>query len=198
MLLFTLIATPACAALHIPHTVVEVFLGFNLVAAMAPLETRGARRVMFLVFAALVLIRLTLPAGWILRGAFWIGTLLGVFAAGAALHHAIRAASVAREHVYAGLSAYLLAGLFCGHFYWAMEHHAPGSIARQAQGAFTLAEGVYFSFCTLTTVGYGDFVPRTELARGVATLEAVAGQLYLAVLVARLIGLYVSRRGAAR
>jgi hypothetical protein len=45
---------------------------------------------------------------------------------------------------------------------------------------------------TLTTLGYGDIVPRSEAARGLAIMEAVAGQLYLAVLIARLVSLYVS------
>ena len=49
----------------------------------------------------------------------------------------------------------------------------------------------YYSFVTLATLGYGDIVPRSEAARGLAIMEAVAGQLYLAVLIARLVSLYV-------
>ena len=45
---------------------------------------------------------------------------------------------------------------------------------------------------TLATLGYGDIVPRSEAARGLGIMEAVAGQLYLAVLIARLVSLYVS------
>jgi hypothetical protein len=54
-----------------------------------------------------------------------------------------------------------------------------------------LAELNYFSFVTLTTLGYGDIVPRTRMARMLAQLEAVTGQLYLAVLVARLVALHI-------
>ena len=50
----------------------------------------------------------------------------------------------------------------------------------------------YYSFVTMTTLGYGDIVPVSSAARGLATLQAVVGQLYLAVLVARLVGLYVA------
>jgi hypothetical protein len=50
----------------------------------------------------------------------------------------------------------------------------------------------YFSFVTMTTLGYGDIVPVSSAARGLATLQAVVGQLYLAVLVARLVGLHVA------
>ena len=63
-----------------------------------------------------------------------------------------------------------------------------------APGQFSLANGIYFSFVTLATLGYGDVVPQTEIARGLAILEAVSGQLYLAVMVARLVSLYVGER----
>ncbi len=60
---------------------------------------------------------------------------------------------------------------------------------------------VYFSFCTLSTVGYGDIVPVSRLARSCAMMESVTGQLYLAILVARLVGLHIaatsSRQSAA-
>jgi voltage-gated potassium channel Kch len=49
---------------------------------------------------------------------------------------------------------------------------------------------LYFSFVTLATLGYGDIVPRSDVARGLAILEGVGGQLFLAVMVARLVSLY--------
>ena len=51
---------------------------------------------------------------------------------------------------------------------------------------------LYFSFATLTTLGYGDIVPVSPIARTLASLEAITGQLYLAVLVARLVGLHIA------
>jgi hypothetical protein len=49
----------------------------------------------------------------------------------------------------------------------------------------------YFSFVTLTTMGYGDIVPRTDIARSLVVLEAVAGQIYLVALMGRLISLHI-------
>src|SRR5436305_10933525 len=49
----------------------------------------------------------------------------------------------------------------------------------------------YFSFMTLTTVGYGDIVPHSQAARTMAILEAVMGQFYLMVLIGRLVGLHI-------
>jgi hypothetical protein len=58
----------------------------------------------------------------------------------------------------------------------------------------TESTSVYYSFVTLATLGYGDYLPRTDIARGVATFEVIAGQLFLAVLVARLIGAFSKGR----
>jgi hypothetical protein len=68
-------------------------------------------------------------------------------------------------------------------------------------GSFNLPEGgeeatryfLYYSFVTLTTLGYGDITPVTGLARSLSILEAVIGQLYLVVQVAWLVGVHVSQ-----
>ena len=57
---------------------------------------------------------------------------------------------------------------------------------------------LYFSFSTLTTLGYGDIVPLHPLARNLANLEAVIGQLYPATLLARLVSLEIEHRRQAR
>jgi hypothetical protein len=63
--------------------------------------------------------------------------------------------------------------------------------ARLRVGPDATMEAMYFSFATLTTLGYGDIVPTAPFARAMACLEALVGQLYLAVLVARLVGLHI-------
>jgi hypothetical protein len=119
---------------------------------------------------------------------------VGLLAAANALRSALRATAIGSEHIYAALSAYLLAGVSLGILYWALEQAWPGSLnyGGSVVKNFTEADGIYFSFVTLATLGYGDFVPKTEVARGLTVLEAVTGQLYLAVMVARLVSLYVS------
>ena len=92
------------------------------------------------------------------------------------------------EHLYAALSAYLLAGIFFGISYWVLEQIAPRTFT--TTGDFSRVSAIYFSFVTLATLGYGDIVPRSDVARGLAILEGVGGQLFLAVLVARLVSLY--------
>ena len=51
---------------------------------------------------------------------------------------------------------------------------------------------IYFSFSTMSTLGYGDIVPVSRLARSLSWLEALTGQLYLTILVARLVGLHIA------
>lgn len=100
------------------------------------------------------------------------------------------------EHVFAALSAYLLAGYFFALFYWIVEDLARGSFFMQGYGMLevklAMQQAVYFSFVTLSTLGYGDIVPVSPMARGLAVGEAIFGQLYLAVLVARLVGGYAA------
>jgi voltage-gated potassium channel Kch len=102
----------------------------------------------------------------------------------------MRARAIDAEHIYAALSAYLLAGLFFGLLHWAIALTWPGSFgeATATPGAFSLSTAIYFSFVTLATLGYGDVVPKTDVARGLAVFEAVGGQLYIAVMIARLVG----------
>jgi hypothetical protein len=64
---------------------------------------------------------------------------------------------------------------------------SPESSADPLRGLF------YYSLVTLTTVGYGDTTPVTPVAQGFSNLEAVLGQVYLAVLIARLVGLQVAQ-----
>ena len=166
------------------------------------MRTGNARRILFVLVA-------TALAGRFLTASFGeafssvshgIFTLVGLLAAANALRSALRATSIDSEHIYAALSAYLLAGLSFGVLYWALERGLPGSLyyGGGTIDRFSEADGIYFSFVTLATLGYGDFVPKSEVARGLVILEAVAGQLYLGVMVARLVSLYVSGTAAGK
>ena len=107
---------------------------------------------------------------------------------------ALRGRGVGTEQLYAALSAYLLAGLFFGVLYDLMSSAWPGSFALGGAAVeLTPPTAIYFSFVTIATLGYGDIVPASDAARGVAIVEAVAGQLYVAVMIARLVALHVDR-----
>ena len=97
--------------------------------------------------------------------------------------------SVTKDKIYGAISIYLLMGLAWASFY---AYLGPESFA-VAHGTM---DPIYYSFTTLTTLGYGDIVPVTPGARSVASLEAVAGVMFLAIAIARLLSLY-QREGRA-
>jgi Ion channel len=94
------------------------------------------------------------------------------------------------ERILAALDVYLLAGLAFAVGYWVLDQTWPASFGLASGRHLDLPGAIYFSFVTIATLGYGDIVPVSEAARGLAILEAVGGQMYLAVLVARLVTLY--------
>jgi voltage-gated potassium channel Kch len=90
----------------------------------------------------------------------------------------------------------LLIGITFGLAYLLIESLVPGSFKDTVQPGkhFTPADFTFFSFVTLTTVGYGDIVPWGPHARSLAILESVLGIMYPAVLVSRLVGLHGRKR----
>ena len=80
--------------------------------------------------------------------------------------------------------------------YAATELNLPGSFYGLAGGGHDemTRELFYYSYVTLTTLGYGDIGPVSPVARSLVTLEAVVGQLYLVVLVASLVGMFLADR----
>ena len=95
----------------------------------------------------------------------------------------------------ASVSVYFLIGVAFSYIYMSLEISHPGSIGEVAglQGPELFNQLLYFSFVTLTTLGYGDISPDTSIAQHWAILQAILGQFYLAVLVARLVSLYSAR-----
>jgi len=101
--------------------------------------------------------------------------------------------TVTLDTIRGGLSIYILFGFFWALLYQAFLIADPNSISVQ-QEAYSFSNLLYYSFTTLTTLGYGDIVPINPLVRNVAVLEAVIGQLFLATFIARLIGLHLSHQ----
>ncbi len=107
-----------------------------------------------------------------------------------------RMADVDANTLFAAINAYLLIGLTFAFGYMVVDALVPGSfdhnqiLMGDANEAFE--SFLYFSYVTLTTLGFGDITPQSLEAGAFVYTEAMIGQLYLAVLVARLVGLYKS------
>ena len=116
---------------------------------------------------------------------------------GAGLRVLFRPMVVTGNTISASLCAYLLLAMVWAYLYALVDLFVPGSFAYSLDDSFrmTIADGqavyaAYFSYVTITTLGYGDILPVTPPAMALATLEAFVGQMYIAILVARLVAVY--------
>lgn len=186
---------PALEAMGLRGRALEWMLAFALFAAVVGSWRARVPRVFLLCIGAAL-------AGWLALHVahFGPGPAIGPALLGGAgltlaaflLAGVLAEGRVDAERVSAALCVYLLAGIAFGGFFAAIEAAAPGSLA--GTGTIDLDDAVYFSFVTLATLGYGDIVPAASATRALAVLEAVFGQLYLAVLIARLVSLYARER----
>lgn len=104
-----------------------------------------------------------------------------------------RSGGISVYRIYGAIAVYLLLGICWGELYILVYLFEPSSFyfdPATQYGEPPISELIYFSFTSLTTVGFGDIVPVHPMARSLATLEALVGQLYPAVLLARLVTLY--------
>jgi hypothetical protein len=178
----------------------SVLLSLVLLAAVVAVADRKG-----VFFMALLLIIPAVGGRWINH--FWpelvpapvfltAGLILIAFVVENLLRFVLRAPSVNVEVLCASISAYLMLGLMWTMAYWLVDQLTPGgafsfntSAGARSMNGFN---ALYFSFITLSTVGYGDITPVSKIARWLAAMEAMTGLLYVAVLIARLVALYSS------
>lgn len=196
-LLLTLSGSPLLAALHFNHpAVLQSFVAVNLCIALLGIRNRRLSHMLVGICSVAIAIRLgadSISAPQLVAASYVTLVFLAFVATIDAVRVAMDSGEINAEHIYAALSAYMLAGVFFGVLHWAVELEWPGAYTVPEGGGLSLHDGIYFSFITQATLGYGDVLPRSEIARGIALLQAVAGQLYLAVMVARLVSLYVTQ-----
>lgn len=114
----------------------------------------------------------------------------------------LREDSVRTQTIFNAVSVYLLLGLVWALGFELIEYLHHGSfllLGEPLQSSAALSQRelfpllVYYSFVTLTTLGYGDIVPAIPLTRALVAMEAATGQLYIAILIARLVGVHASQ-----
>jgi hypothetical protein len=197
-----LIAAPFVEELEGGHFILSVLFSLVLVAAVFAVAHRKRSLAIALVLATPAIITrwinqvrpdLVHPAAFLV-----CALLLLAFVIGHLLHFILRAPVVTVEVLCASIAAYLMLGLMWTVAYWLVDQLTPGGAfsfntnrGAQSMNGFT---GFYFSFITLSTVGYGDITPVSRAARWLAAMEAMTGLLYVAVLIARLVSLYSSSR----
>jgi len=96
--------------------------------------------------------------------------------------------------LYGAICAYLLIGLTSSFIYQLIFTLNPNAFTQMTASAIDNTHFIYYSFVTLTTLGYGDTTPTSSIAQLVSWIEAVTGQVYLTMLIAELVGSYISQR----
>jgi hypothetical protein len=197
-LVLLLISAPFVEELEGGHFILSFLFSLVLLAAVLAVANRGRTLAI-----ALVLAIPAITARWINQvrpnvvhpAVFLVlALLLLAYVIGHLLYFILHARVVTTEVLCAAIAVYLMLGLTWTVAYWLVDQLTPGgafsfNINRGAQSmnGFT---GFYFSFITLSTVGYGDISPVSQAARWLAAMEAMTGLLYVAVLIARLVSLY--------
>ncbi len=99
------------------------------------------------------------------------------------------------DKLFGAASAYLMLGVFWVYLYALTNHYYPDSFAiAGAPASPEILDFLYFSFTVLTSTGFGDIVPVARQARAICVLEQLTGALFLAILIARLAGVYPPAR----
>jgi hypothetical protein len=122
------------------------------------------------------------------------GTLFVVFTISRLAKFIFNEKEVTKEVIFAAVVVYLLMAITWAFLYLILEFFRNGSIAFPFEEKLNFFDFLYFSCVTITTLGYGDVLPLTQQAKALAILEAITGQMYLVVVVAWLVGMYVTRR----
>lgn len=210
-LLLIIVAAPLTA--RISHSVsfmhgqaaIAPFVLVLTVASAIAMWTTPKHRTAALVFGAIVIVLLylstifrrdPLAAVHLTAQACFTGFVIVVM-----LRRVFSAPVVDANILCGAASLYMLVGVLMGFIFSIIEILLPGSFTITPPGSTTLPHVVkpspgwliYYSFTTLTTVGFGDVLPSSDLARSASVFEAVVGQMLLVVMMARLVGLHVAQ-----
>jgi voltage-gated potassium channel len=200
LLLGIFILSPFIVLYYYGPTILNVIAAAVLLSATYAVSARKG----FLIFALSLSGVSTVLTFWLAAApSYWLvvtshGTLVILisFFAIAILGYVLRSGKVTADKIYAAICVYLLFGYAWAFVYSLIEEVQPGSFTSvTSMPANDIVSRVmqmrYFSFVTLSTVGYGDIVPHTPAARTMALLEAMLGQFYLVALIGRLVGLHI-------
>jgi len=120
--------------------------------------------------------------------AYSFGTILYFYIVVLLVRNLLSQRVITANLIYCAISIYLLIGIMWAGIYVVLDGISPGSFS----GLSETTDLLYFSFVTLTTVGYGDVSPLSILAKRLAIFEAAMGGIYMAIIIAMIVGRYMS------
>jgi voltage-gated potassium channel Kch len=191
---------PLLAGYRWGPVLLDLFLSLVVVASAYAVSRTAATRMIFSLLMVPVLttrwLLYLIPTDTIFLFGLAISSAFIGLVAVRILLYVMKQQTVTTETILAALCVYLLFGVAWGLVYCMVEQLTPGAfrIPETVPARAALQQLLYFSLVTLTTVGYGDISPQSPFSQALANIEAVLGQIYLAVLVARLVGIQVAQR----
>lgn len=201
-LLVYLLAVPLAFDLQLfPHGIIRA-TGFSALLAIGILSLWNSGRI-FRFATALVVAGIALNVLDAVLGdsVFYLGSLLLMLAflmlaTFASMRQIAVDNVISTKRIVGAICVYLLLGVIWSVAYALLEFALPGSFAGiTEQGDSTWSpDWIYYSFVTLTTVGYGDMLPLTYSARALSYIETIFGQFYIAILVAGLVSAYLASK----
>jgi hypothetical protein len=204
LLLHFFVLTPGTFLGHAFQMIAVVFLALALLAGILALQRRIVRRLGILVMAGGLPLRVAAVFGdspWLIIGDK-LFTLLSLSALILIMFRQVSMEGPVSAHrVRGAIALYLLIAIFFAFLYGLSEELAPGAFSmpgRQPGGVVRGEAFYYFSIVTLTTVGFGDITAVHPFVRSLVMLEALLGQLYPAVLLARLVTLELETRRSGK
>lgn len=189
------------------RAIIVILFSGTLLAALFAVSRGRVTQIIGILLAAPAIILLGMNAllerdGFIIPSYIFAIVFLG-YTVCVLVNYLFAASRVTVNAICASISTYLLLGVLGAIAYSLVDILEPGSFAfamTDAGGQGVMRFGgewsfysIYYSFVTLTTLGVGDITPVSPIAKMLSVLEAVMGQLYLAVLVARLVALHVTQ-----
>ncbi len=200
-ILLMLLASPFLSLDATFSWLLDVSLILVLMAAARTVAGRGRwfKIVLVLGLAALLsqLAILSSQWGWLAATRFIVTPLFLFCVCGTLLRDIVlRAHTVTEDLILGAVNVYLMIGIGFAFVYGLIEYFQPGSftgLEELVSTPDTVQQFLYFSFVTISTLGYGDISPLTPHAMTATYVEAIFGQMYLAILVARLVAMYIRR-----
>lgn len=199
-MLLELLLAPVLAATPMGYTLARGATGLVLIAALFSVGFRRTPAVLFVLAFGAHVVRVLLQDPWFDAASLVLRFLFLTYVLVLILARVLRDRNVTYDTIAGAACGYVLLGLVWADLFILLQAFRPGSYEVPASmvvgaGGDSRAALVYFSFVTLTTVGYGFVHPNDPGAGGLAVSEAIFGQLYLAIMISRLVGLHIADRG---
>lgn len=181
----------------VDHTLTRVLLVIVVASGLFAADfSRAAFRILF-TFSTLVigitLLNLVLPESRDLSiVTFILNTLVFIFVTVALVAHVASTREVFSSTLLCAINSYLLIGFTLSLLFMILDVISPGSFTELESASGNFSAFLYYGFVTLSTLGYGDITPDTEVARSLSIFTALFGQLYLVIIMALIIGKYLT------